>query len=147
MSTRHKLAQALRLIKDHVCGNRVPRWSTDEHVFASREAIANLCDEALAAHEAQAQAVPPPMPKPARVEAVQFCDDGLYYSHAQLEERDAQWAALLAEREGLTDEQINEFHDSVIGSPYFGKMQRFARAIEQALAEKWGVKLRAHGIK
>ncbi len=58
MSTQDKTAQALRLIKDHVCGNRVPRWSTDEHVFASREAIANLCDEALAEHEAQAQAVP-----------------------------------------------------------------------------------------
>jgi hypothetical protein len=41
-------------------------------------------------------------------------------------------AAQQAEREPLTDEQISELHDSVIGTPYFGKMQRFARAIERA---------------
>lgn len=50
------------------------------------------------------QITPPPMPEPARIEAAQFCDDGIYFADHQLTDRDQQWLAIvkeavLAERE------------------------------------------------
>lgn len=37
----------------------------------------------------------PVMPKPARIEAVQFCDDGLFFTAEQLTARDAKWQEMV----------------------------------------------------
>jgi hypothetical protein len=48
-----EMADALEHINGFVTGERVPRWDTREHVYASREAIANACGAALSKHKEQ----------------------------------------------------------------------------------------------
>lgn len=48
-----ELSEALEHINGFVTGERVPRWDTREHVYASREAIANACGAALSKHKEQ----------------------------------------------------------------------------------------------
>jgi hypothetical protein len=48
-----ELVEALEHINGFVTGERVPRWDTREHVYASREAIANACGAALSKHKEQ----------------------------------------------------------------------------------------------
>ncbi len=43
-----QLRAALVEIKAFVCGSSVPRWDTTDHTYASREAIANRVDAAIA---------------------------------------------------------------------------------------------------
>ena len=43
-----QLRAALAEIKAFVCGSSVPRWDTTDHTYASREAIANRVDAAIA---------------------------------------------------------------------------------------------------
>ena len=43
-----QLRVALAEIKAFVCGSSVPRWDTTDHTYASREAIANRVDAAIA---------------------------------------------------------------------------------------------------
>lgn len=48
-----KLAEALQSIKLWVCGDRHPNWASDWATICSRQNIADLCDGALAAYDAQ----------------------------------------------------------------------------------------------
>ena len=57
------------------------------------------------------QITPPPMPEPARVEAAQFCDDGIYFADHQLTARDTQWLAIakdMAERLEAAEREVEE---------------------------------------
>jgi hypothetical protein len=51
-----------------------------------------------------------------------------------------------AEREPLTDEQIDAIANSILTADPVQWWRRIARGVQEALAEKWGVKLQAHGI-
>jgi rRNA maturation protein Nop10 len=124
MST--KAIEALNRIKDFVCGDRVPRWSTDERVFASREAISNACDEALASLEADAAMGEPVasceygLAPLTEVEACPHCGGPIKATrphHSTEEARDAERYRWLAERCRRTPEHWGGRWSIVIDGP------------------------------